>query len=368
MEDILSTTASNRGHKNPLGKTMLFVGGLPLHACDQNLAKHFRKYGPLDTIQVQRNPDGKSRGFAFIEYLRPGDARKALQSSPHVILGKAVSLQLALEPKVAASMTKSRQTRKLYISGIPLQVGESEILAALYNYGSVEKLISPRFGIESRGFCYAVMERAIDYNYLISKGEMQIQLASGEAHFLKVESAISHSSHQGLEKSCQRSIEDRTDTQNLDHPSLQKSENKSSLVSSGSAGSSAEYSKFEFGRKEQSNSPSNNLSTRFDDDGNTLKASHTARYVKSMVFSGHYSRPEGLKNDSNFSGKKFIRVSKNVLIEDICSHPKQEIPQSGANPSSQARSELSSTRLADLRVSDRPGEEPSNYRFNLRVN
>lgn len=138
---------------------LLFVGGLPLHACDQNLSRYFRKYGPLDSAEVKRTSDGKSKGYGFVRFLKAGDARLTLKDMNHEILGRKVNLELAKDNQESTFVTKSRTSRKLVISRIPEHTSLHEILASLSKICPVEKITPIRVS-ENNGqrFCTVIMQ------------------------------------------------------------------------------------------------------------------------------------------------------------------------------------------------------------------
>lgn len=364
MEDIFLKTARDKEFTNSLGKTKLFVGGLPLHACDQNLAKYFRKFGPLDTIEVQRNPDGKSRGFAFIEYLRPADARKALLSGPHDILGKVVSLQIALDSNLAATMTKSRQTRKLYLSGIPPQVQESELWIALNRVGSVEKLISPRFGIQSRGFCYVIMKNVEDYQNLIQRGNVLLEFPNGEIHNLKIESAISQTFAKGQEKSVMKNPhQHKSGSGDLNGLPI-GGRSKSNL---NATGTSAPPTQSAIPKRSQLITQVRILKPQGTrPEGHKLR--HQTQYIRPIVCSSGPSEADVFHQAAGRGPLGQIQITKQIAITDVCAFPKVLVSETNFTTSSQAQGGVFyGTPLPDFRATETPGTE-SNYRFNLRKN
>ncbi len=56
----------------------LFVGGLSFSTTDEGLRGAFARYGTVQSAQVARGPDGRSRGFGFVEMANPEEAERAL--------------------------------------------------------------------------------------------------------------------------------------------------------------------------------------------------------------------------------------------------------------------------------------------------
>jgi RNA recognition motif-containing protein len=57
----------------------LFVGGLSFSTTDEGLRDAFARYGTVTSAQVVRGPDGRSRGFGFVEMTDWEDAEQAIR-------------------------------------------------------------------------------------------------------------------------------------------------------------------------------------------------------------------------------------------------------------------------------------------------
>ncbi|XP_028834234.1 cold inducible RNA binding protein a isoform X3 [Denticeps clupeoides] len=58
----------------------LFVGGLSFDTTEQSLEDAFSKYGVISNVHVARNRENhKSRGFGFVTFENPDDAKDALE-------------------------------------------------------------------------------------------------------------------------------------------------------------------------------------------------------------------------------------------------------------------------------------------------
>nr|XP_020471746.1 cold-inducible RNA-binding protein isoform X4 [Monopterus albus] len=59
----------------------LFIGGLSFETNEDSLAAAFGKYGTIEKVDVIRDKEtGKSRGFGFVKYDNPDDAKDALDA------------------------------------------------------------------------------------------------------------------------------------------------------------------------------------------------------------------------------------------------------------------------------------------------
>jgi len=75
----------------------LFVGGLPWSTTDETLRKSFEGYGAIEEANVVRERDsGRSRGFGFVIFESPDDARRAMEAmNGREIDGREVRVDLA---------------------------------------------------------------------------------------------------------------------------------------------------------------------------------------------------------------------------------------------------------------------------------
>jgi U1 small nuclear ribonucleoprotein len=59
----------------------LFVGRLAFETTERTLKRVFEEWGPVKTVKLVLNKDGKSRGYAFIEYETERDLRNAYKQA-----------------------------------------------------------------------------------------------------------------------------------------------------------------------------------------------------------------------------------------------------------------------------------------------
>jgi len=61
------------------GPTRLYAGSLPFHVTEDDIRELFEKHGKLDMVDLHKDPEtGRSKGFAFIQFRRVDDAKRAL--------------------------------------------------------------------------------------------------------------------------------------------------------------------------------------------------------------------------------------------------------------------------------------------------
>lgn len=71
------------------------VGSIPYHLNEAELSSIFEPYGHVQSIQLQREPSGRSRGFAFVDFSTADAARKAMAVNGRMIAGKSLTVAFA---------------------------------------------------------------------------------------------------------------------------------------------------------------------------------------------------------------------------------------------------------------------------------
>lgn len=59
----------------------LFVGRVSYETTEKQLRQEFEQYGPVSKVRLVEDADGKSRGYAFVEYEKEGDMKAAYKQA-----------------------------------------------------------------------------------------------------------------------------------------------------------------------------------------------------------------------------------------------------------------------------------------------
>nr|2FY1_A Chain A, RNA-binding motif protein, Y chromosome, family 1 member A1 [Homo sapiens] len=77
----------------------LFIGGLNRETNEKMLKAVFGKHGPISEVLLIKDRTSKSRGFAFITFENPADAKNAAKDMNGKSLhGKAIKVEQAKKP------------------------------------------------------------------------------------------------------------------------------------------------------------------------------------------------------------------------------------------------------------------------------
>lgn len=88
------------------GPLRLYVGGLHTSITDKDLRSVFDPFGPIDAIDLHQDTvTGRSKGFAFIQYKKSEDAKRALQQmNGFELVGKPIKVGLVNDSKTEAQL------------------------------------------------------------------------------------------------------------------------------------------------------------------------------------------------------------------------------------------------------------------------
>ncbi|KZF23945.1 splicing factor, CC1-like protein [Xylona heveae TC161] len=72
-------TEGNSHHPNSIPFHRLYVGNIHFSITESDLQNVFEPFGELEFVQLQKDETGRSRGYGFVQFRDPGQAREALE-------------------------------------------------------------------------------------------------------------------------------------------------------------------------------------------------------------------------------------------------------------------------------------------------
>lgn len=63
------TTEGSSGHPNSIPFHRLYVGNIHFNVTEQDLQAVFEPFGELEFVQLQKDDQGRSRGYGFVQYV-----------------------------------------------------------------------------------------------------------------------------------------------------------------------------------------------------------------------------------------------------------------------------------------------------------
>lgn len=73
------TTTATSGNQNSVPFHRLYVGNIHFSITEQDLQNVFEPFGELEFVQLQKEEQGRSRGYGFVQFRDPDQAREALE-------------------------------------------------------------------------------------------------------------------------------------------------------------------------------------------------------------------------------------------------------------------------------------------------
>ncbi|XP_073006390.1 heterogeneous nuclear ribonucleoprotein 1-like isoform X1 [Typha latifolia] len=173
MEPSSSSSSLSSSPSSEKGK--LFVGGISSETREEALMEHFKKYGEVKEVVVMRDRNtGNGRGFAFVQFLDPQAAERALEEKEkekHVIRGRTVEVKRAIPRSEQNQNHQSSQNiypdqsphqnrvpsrdntnsyndngshstlKKIFVGGLPDNIRESEFRNYFAKFGTITDVV-----------------------------------------------------------------------------------------------------------------------------------------------------------------------------------------------------------------------------------
>ena len=155
-----------------------FVGGVHPKLERSQIEETFKGFGEIETVSFHKKSSNVKKGFCIIKFMSENSAKLALSYPFSInIEGFNLTVEKYLGIREAADRAKERQTRKLYVSNIPNDAKEQEILTIFEKYGEVEK-VSFQYGLINgtktfKGFAFILMKKK-EYIQKILRSKSQL--------------------------------------------------------------------------------------------------------------------------------------------------------------------------------------------------
>ena len=148
-----------------MGINKLYVGNLDYNVTKEELNELFSVYGKVNSISVATKDDGRSMGFAFIEFESAEDAERAIAAlNKSEFVGRSIDVSVARERVAKPTRTFESKyipgTKKLYIGNLPYSASEGDLTDIFSTAGAVKssKIITDQDTGKSKGFGFVEME------------------------------------------------------------------------------------------------------------------------------------------------------------------------------------------------------------------
>ncbi|KAF9066890.1 hypothetical protein BDP27DRAFT_1329930 [Rhodocollybia butyracea] len=133
----------------------MFIGGLSWNTTDDGLRAYFEQFGKVEQSVIMRDPQGRSRCFAFLTFEDPASVN-AVMVKEHVLDGKII------DPKRAIPRQEHQRATKLFIGGLAGTVTSESMKEFFSQFGKVvdSTVMLDRETGRSKGFGFISLEDA----------------------------------------------------------------------------------------------------------------------------------------------------------------------------------------------------------------
>ncbi|KAG9311025.1 hypothetical protein JVU11DRAFT_8922 [Chiua virens] len=142
----------------------MFIGGLNWDTTDEGLRKYFSEFGKVDACTIMRDPDGRSRGFAFLTFEDP-ESVTAVLARDHLLDGKSI------DPKRAIPREEHLRNTRYFVGGLSPTTTADSMREFFSTFGKVidATVMVDRESGRSKGFGFITFEDAANADQFVGK-------------------------------------------------------------------------------------------------------------------------------------------------------------------------------------------------------
>ncbi|KIK29352.1 hypothetical protein PISMIDRAFT_89461 [Pisolithus microcarpus 441] len=143
----------------------MFIGGLSWDTTDvEGLKKYFSQFGKVDACTIMRDPDGRSRGFAFLTFEEP-ESVNAVLAQEHTLDGKTI------DPKRAIPREEHLRNTRYFVGGLSHATTADSMRDFFSAYGKVvdATVMVDRETGRSKGFGFVTFEDSSNQERFVGK-------------------------------------------------------------------------------------------------------------------------------------------------------------------------------------------------------
>nr|CAD2133471.1 unnamed protein product [Meloidogyne enterolobii] len=119
-EEESPSTTNQKKDEEEKERTKILVRNVPFQANPKEISQLFSAFGELKFVRIPKKPGGEGRGFCFVEFISPADAKRAMETLMHSthLYGRRLVLEWAkMEENVEELREKVKRKNLLLIKG-----------------------------------------------------------------------------------------------------------------------------------------------------------------------------------------------------------------------------------------------------------
>ncbi len=149
----------------------IFAGGVLGTTSDETIINYFKQFCPIYRLRRVFNKESLVAGYAFFEVDK--DNVNLIVQNTHMMGQGLVNCKVAAENNKMRQAQQSEMDRKLFVSNLPPNTTEMELLALFKTYGPVTKayLVRNRTDGSCKNFGFVIFEDVNDLNKVLKASE-----------------------------------------------------------------------------------------------------------------------------------------------------------------------------------------------------
>lgn len=105
----------------------VFVGGIHADVTEDILFDYFSKFGYIEKVQIMKDKfKGISKGYGFVTCQSDSTALLIFNTKVHNLYGRNMDIGKAAEKWESKDVKKNLRLRKIFISGVGIEIEESK--------------------------------------------------------------------------------------------------------------------------------------------------------------------------------------------------------------------------------------------------
>ncbi|KAI9333551.1 hypothetical protein BDR26DRAFT_603353 [Obelidium mucronatum] len=134
----------------------VFVGNLSFNADEDTISEHFSVCGEVVSVRIINGPDGRKKGFGYVEFADSEAAKKALELADSEIDGRAIRVDLSQPKPERKPEQKSAPADTLFVGNLSFDASEDGLKGIFAEHGEVTSVRIPtdRESGNPKGFAY----------------------------------------------------------------------------------------------------------------------------------------------------------------------------------------------------------------------
>ena len=139
----------------------IYVGNLAWKTDEESLEDFFSKFGDIEKCNIVRDPEGRSKGFAFVKFYETSDVEKIISEGDNIMIdGRQCRVNLSKSARgdkkpMRSEREPSPETETLFVGNLNFDSTEDSIKDFFSDCGEIKECrLSFKDNGQHKGFCH----------------------------------------------------------------------------------------------------------------------------------------------------------------------------------------------------------------------